>query len=266
MCRIIHGNCIKVWHNRTMVRRSSHTNAILLGVFITFLWSTSWVLIKIGLKNDLPALSFAGLRYFAAFLCLLPVVLAIPAERATLKKLSRADWGWLALLGLVVITVTQGAQFLSLSMLPAAMVSLVLNTTSVFVGLAGIPLLKESPTRRQWFGIAITVTGVCVFFLPISVTGMLGLGLLAAFITMLGNTASSLLGRKVNLQNHLSPLIVTFVSMGFGSIVLLLIGGFTQGFGIANLNRLDDHRLVGSCQYCVCFFGMESHPANPLGC
>ena len=48
---------------------------------------------------------------------------------------------------------------------------------------------------------------------------------------MLGNTASSLLGRKVNLQSHLSPLIVTFVSMGIGSIVLLLIGGVTQGFG-----------------------------------
>ncbi len=214
-----------------MSRKSSHANAILLGVFITFLWSTSWILIKIGLKNDLPPLSFAGLRYFVAFLCLIPFVLAIPAERATLKNLTRADWGWLALLGLVVITLTQGAQFLSLSYLPAAMVSLVLNTTSVFVGLAGIYLLKEMPTRQQWFGILIAVAGVCVYFLPISFTGLMGLGLLAALITMLGNTASSLLGRKINLQDHLSPLIVTFVSMGFGSIVLLVIGVTIQGLG-----------------------------------
>jgi drug/metabolite transporter (DMT)-like permease len=218
-----------------MPRKPSHTNAILLGIFITFLWSTSWVLIKIGLRNDLPALSFAGLRYFTAFLCLIPFVLANPTERTVLKNLTRADWGWLALLGLVVITVTQGAQFLSLSYLPAAMVSLVLNTTSVFVGLAGIYLLRELPTRLQWLGIIISIAGVCVYFLPVSVTGLVGLGLLAAFITMLGNTASSLLGRKINLQDHLSPLIVTFVSMGFGSIVLLVIGARTQGFGTPTL-------------------------------
>ena len=111
------------------------------------------------------------------------------------------------------------------------MVSLVLNTTSVVVGLVGIYFLKESPTRLQWSGIVITVIGVCVYFLPISISGVLGIGLLAAISTMLGNTASSLLGRKVNLQSHLSPLVVTFVSMGIGSIVLLAVGIATQGLG-----------------------------------
>jgi drug/metabolite transporter (DMT)-like permease len=218
-----------------MSNKPTHTIAILLGVFITFLWSTSWILIKVGLRNSLPPLTFAGLRYFTAFLCLTPLVLANPNERAILKRLSRADWGWLALLGLVVITLTQGAQFLSLSYLPAAMVSLVLNTTSVVVGVAGIYLLKESPSRLQWFGITVTVLGVGVYFLPISITGVLGLGLLAAVGTMLGNAASSLLGRKINLQEHLPPLTVTFVSMGVGSIVLLVIGVTTQGMGIVTL-------------------------------
>ncbi|OGO74386.1 MAG: hypothetical protein A3K41_13260 [Chloroflexi bacterium RIFOXYD12_FULL_57_15] len=215
-----------------MTNKPARATAILQAVFITFLWSTSWILIKFGLRNSLPALSFAGLRYFTAFLCLIPIVLSNSKERAILKNLSRADWGWLALLGLVVITLTQGAQFLSLAYLPAAMVSLVLNTTSVVVGVAGIYLLKESPSRLQWFGIAVTVFGVGVYFLPISITGVLGLGLLAAVSTMLGNAASSLLGRKINLQEHLSPLVVTFVSMGVGSVVLLVIGVMTQGMGI----------------------------------
>ena len=218
-----------------MTNKPARATAILQAVFITFLWSTSWILIKFGLRNSLPALSFAGLRYFTAFLCLIPIVLSNSKERAILKNLSRADWGWLALLGLVVITLTQGAQFLSLAYLPAAMVSLVLNTTSVVVGVAGIYLLKESPSRLQWFGIAVTVFGVGVYFLPISITGVLGLGLLAAVSTMLGNAASSLLGRKINLQEHLSPLVVTFVSMGIGSVVLLIIGVVTQGIGILTL-------------------------------
>jgi drug/metabolite transporter (DMT)-like permease len=214
-----------------MPNKPTRTTAILQAVFITFLWSTSWILIKFGLRDSLPALSFAGLRYFTAFLCMIPIVFTNSKERAILKNLSRTDWGWLALLGLVVITLTQGAQFLSLSFLPAAMVSLVLNTTPVFVGLAGIYLLKEAPSRLQWLGITLTVIGVGVYFLPISISGVLGIGLLAAISTMLGNAASSLLGRKVNLQSHLSPLIVTFTSMGIGSIILLTVGVTTQGIG-----------------------------------
>ena len=214
-----------------MPNKPAHAKAILLAIFVTFLWSTSWILIKFGLRNDLPALSFAGLRYFTAFLILAAYLYVNPKERAHLKNLSRSDWGWLALLGLIVITLTQGSQFISLSFLPAAMVSLVLNTTSVFVGLTGIFFLKESPSRLQWLGIGLTVAGVGVYFLPLSISGVLGIGLFAAIITMIGNTASSLLGRKVNLQNHLSPLIVTFVSMGIGSTVLLTIGLVTQGLG-----------------------------------
>ena len=216
--------------------KPAHTKAILLAIFITFLWSTSWILIKFGLRNELPALSFAGLRYFTAFLVLIVFVFANPKERANLKNLNRTDWGWLGLLGLIVITLTQGAQFVSLSYLPAAMVSLILNTTSMFVGLAGIYFLKESPSRVQWLGIMLTLIGVGIYFLPLSITGVLGFGLLAAVLTMLGNTASSLLGRKVNLQSHLSPLTVTFVSMGIGSTVLLIIGIVTQGIGNPSLS------------------------------
>jgi len=36
--------------------------AILLALLVTFIWSTSWVFIKIGLR-EMPAITFAGLRY-----------------------------------------------------------------------------------------------------------------------------------------------------------------------------------------------------------
>ena len=219
-----------------------HLTAILQAVFITFLWSTSWVLIKFGLRNQLPALTFAGLRYFTAFLCLIPFVVFNPSERDRIKNLSRSDWLWLAILGLFVITLTQGAQFLSLAYLPAAMVSLVANLTSVVVGVAGIWLIRESPSQLQWIGVGVTVVGVGVYFLPISITGAIGLGLLVAVVGMLSNAASSLLGRKLNLQDHLSPLVVTFVSMGIGSVLLLAIGVLTQGFGNPSLS---DWAIIG---------------------
>ncbi|MCL4527962.1 MAG: DMT family transporter [Chloroflexi bacterium] len=217
------------------MKSKPHITAIAQAVFVTLLWPTSWVLIKIGLRNELPALTFAGLRYGLAFLCLIPFVLGRPKERLILKNLSRADWSWLALLGLIVITLTQGAQFLSLALLPAAMVSLLLNLTSVVVVITSFWILKEVPASPQWIGVGITALGVIIYFLPLSIFGALGFGLLIAVGGMLFNTASSLLGRKVNLQNHLSPLTVTFVSMGIGSVLLLITGGATQGFGKISL-------------------------------
>jgi drug/metabolite transporter (DMT)-like permease len=218
-----------------MRSNKQHITALLQAVFVTFIWSTSWVLIKLGLRNQLPALTFAGLRYFTAFLCLVPFVIFNRSERERIKNLNRADWLWLAVLGLFVITLTQGAQFLSLAYLPAAMVSLVANLTSVVVGVAGIWLIKESPSSLQWIGVSVTVLGVGLYFLPITFGGIVGIGLLIAFIGMLSNSASSLLGRKINLQEHLSPLVVTFVSMGIGSALLLVIGILTQGLGAPSL-------------------------------
>jgi drug/metabolite transporter (DMT)-like permease len=219
-----------------------HITAILQAVFVTFLWSTSWVLIKFGLRNQLPALTFAGLRYFTAFLCLIPFVLFNRSERDRVRNLNRSDWLRLSVLGLFVITLAQGAQFMSLAYLPAAMVSLVLNLTSIVVGVAGIWLIKEAPTPLQWIGVGVTVLGVGFYFLPITFIGTLGIGLFVAMIGMLSNAASSLLGRKVNLQDHLSPLVVTFISMGVGSVLLLVIGVATQGFGNPSLS---DWAIIG---------------------
>ena len=40
---------------------AAQRTAVLHALLVTFLWSTSWVLIKLGLQN-IPALTFAGLR------------------------------------------------------------------------------------------------------------------------------------------------------------------------------------------------------------
>ena len=53
------------------MRYSPRLLAILQAVFVTFLWSTSWVLIKRNI-SEIPPLTFAGLRYSIAFLILLP--------------------------------------------------------------------------------------------------------------------------------------------------------------------------------------------------
>ena len=110
--------------------------AIFLGLFVAFLWSTSWVLIKFGLQ-DIPPLTFAGLRYGLATLCLLPFLLK-PEIRTSISHLSRRDWLGLVLLGVVWYAAAQGAQFIGLKLLPAMTVSLFLNMTPLLVSILGI--------------------------------------------------------------------------------------------------------------------------------
>jgi drug/metabolite transporter (DMT)-like permease len=218
-------------YNPPMSTASPRTKAILLALFVTVLWSTSWVLIKIGLRNSLPAITFAGLRYTLAFVSLAPFVLFKSNQLKALKRLTPKEWGKLALLGVVYYTITQSAMFLALAYLPANTVSLLLNLTSIFVGISGIFLLKEHPTLLQWSGIGLAMIGVGIYFLPITYPKAQLVGVGIGLVCMLANVASSLLSREVNRSATLPPLIVTFVSMGIGSILMLITGLAIQGSG-----------------------------------
>lgn len=212
-----------------------HMRAVFQALLVTFLWSTSWVLIKIGLKASLPAITFAGLRYTLAFLCLLPIVLLNPARRHIIRDLPRTAWLQLALLGIVYYTLTQGAQFLSLAFLPAATLTLLLNFTPVVIAIFGISLHNEPPSRGQWIGITLSIAGALVYFLPVDIPSAQILGLVIALVCLMANAISSVLGRRVNHQSGLPPMIVTTASMGMGGLILLVVGAATQGFGQLDL-------------------------------
>ena len=194
---------------------------ILQALFVSFLWSTSWVLIKIGLNDiNIPPLIFAGLRYCIAFGVLLAYG-GYTHRLYDLQKLSRRDWLILCGLGIVFYTITQGTQFLALSYLPSALFSLMLNFTTIVVALAGIQLLREYPTRIQWGGMAVFLLGVIIYLYPINFPNEIILGLAIGITSMLANASGSILGRYVNRGSAISPFIVTLVSMGFGAFILL---------------------------------------------
>jgi len=204
---------------------SPRLRAILQPLFVTFLWSTSWVLIKYA-TDEIPPLTFAGLRYGIAFLILLP---GLWKYRVETRTLSPKEWGRLAVLGLVFYTLTQGGQFLTLNRLEAVTFSLLLNFTTVLVAFFGIVTLRELPSPLQWGGIVIFMIGVLVYFFPLSVAGGEVLGFTWAGFTVCANTAATLLGRSVNREKTIPPLVVTVISMGVGAVFLLGIGLMVQG-------------------------------------
>jgi drug/metabolite transporter (DMT)-like permease len=209
----------------------THLTAVLLALFVTFLWSTSWVLIKIGLQASLPPVTFAGLRYALAFLCLLPFVIFNPKHRLRVQKISSPVWLQLILLGFIFYTITMAAQYIGLSYLPSATVSLLLNFSPIFVAIPSGFINKERTSFLQWAGIILTVAGAITYFHPLNIPAGQIFGLVVVIIGILANAGSSLFGRKVNKTSGLPAIIITTISMGFGGVLLLLLGATTQGFG-----------------------------------
>jgi drug/metabolite transporter (DMT)-like permease len=216
-------------------RISPHVTAVLQAFFVTFLWSTSWVLIKIGLE-EIPALTFAGLRYSLAFLCLMPFVWW-RGGLATMRRLPRRLWPRLLTLGLLLYTIAQGAQFLGLAYLPTVTVSLLLNFTPLLVALLGIIFLAERPGAWQWLGMTLLLAGVVVYFYPVAFPAGQIFGLGVVVVCVLANATSGVLGRGINRSGEVDPLTVTVVTMGVGSLLLLLAGLVLQGMPALTLTH-----------------------------
>ncbi|MFN2159851.1 MAG: DMT family transporter [Anaerolineales bacterium] len=206
---------------------NSHTGATVQALLVTFLWSTSWVLIKLGLI-EIPALTFAGLRYGIAFLCLLVYMLAA-RQTSPVKSLTIRQWGLLFLFGITFFAIVQGVQFFGLAYLPAATISLILNFTSLMVALMGLLWLSEQPGWLGWLGIVLSVSGALVYFYPVGFPASQLMALLIVVFGMFVNAFSGVLGRYINHNEGIPALTVTTVSMGVGSALLLAGGIVLQG-------------------------------------
>jgi len=162
-------------------------------------------------------------------------VLFFSKTKKEVSQLSKRAWVNFFLLGILFYAGTQGAIFVALAYLPAVTVNLLWSFSSVFVALLGIFWLSENPTLIQWSGIALAVAGAVIYFTPVSIPENQSIGVIVAVIGILANAISSIMGRDINRSAKYHPLVVTVVSMGAGSITLLLFGLITEGMPIINL-------------------------------
>jgi drug/metabolite transporter (DMT)-like permease len=202
-------------------RLSPRAVATLVAVLVTLLWSSSYILVKIGLQA-LPPLTFAGMRYFIGFLSLLALhrLQGAPLPRG----LPRPTWRALIGLGIVAFAISPGAIFVSLSLLPVITANLVFQAgIPILVAFSGGLFLGERTTGRQWLGVALTVLGVYLTF-PAQLAGSEVAGILLAFLAAAGGAASNLLTRYVMRDSHLRAQDVTMITVGIGSVLLLAVG------------------------------------------
>jgi drug/metabolite transporter (DMT)-like permease len=120
---------------------------------------------------------------------------------------------------------------------PSANIAGALSFTNIIVPLLGLFLLAEAPTLWQWLGGGLSLIGAIIYFYPAAVPTDQVFGLMVVGVGLLANAGSAILGRYVNRAGNLSPLIITLVSMGIGSLALLITGIANQGFPVLSLSN-----------------------------
>jgi drug/metabolite transporter (DMT)-like permease len=196
-----------------------------LALLVTVLWSSSWVLIRWGLDDEaLPPVMFAALRYGLAAIALIGFVIVRERDRRHDYHVTPRYLAGLALLGVVMYAVTQGAMFVALDEQPAATTSLVLSLTPLLVAGGAAISLSEPPTRVQLLGVGLVAVGAACYFA--GDLGATAAGMVAALTALLANVAASILGRGVNRAGRLPAMTVTAISMGVGAgaLVFLAVG------------------------------------------
>ncbi len=216
-----------------------HVLAVLQGLLVTFLWSTSWILVKIGLDDlDLQPLSFAGLRYALAAAILLPFgIRAMRAAHATAPLRGRL-LARVAIYGLLFVAVAQGAQFAALAALPATAVSLILSSIPVWVASMALAGSAERPSIGQAGGIGLLTVGALLYFGPFEVEADAGLGFLAAAVCVAAAASSTHLGRRLERDAIVrlgGPIGLTASSMAVGAVALLSVSVALEGWPTPDL-------------------------------
>lgn len=198
--------------------------AVAEGLLVSVIWASSFVFVKVALE-DIGPLTISGLRYFMAFLLLLPAL----ALRGELRRpLERGLWLRLALIGLSSYTLANGAFFSALQYIPATTGSLALSFTPLAILVIGLFALKETPTRIQIVGLAVALAGGWVFF-GVEQTAIPPAGVGLLLVGFAGFVVFGLLSRAVARSNRVGLLAFTAFPLGIGGGFMLLVALAIEG-------------------------------------
>lgn len=188
-------------------------------------WSSTWLAIKIGLR-DLPPISYAAIRFLIAIV----VLLAVSIGRARLIPRDRSEYIILAWTGVLMFTVNYALLFWGELHVSSGLAAVLQATIPIFGMVFAHLMLPSEPMRWQRFaGAFLALAGVAVicarlldFSGPMAFWGGLGIVVGAA-----GAAYSNVLLKQRPIQ--LGPAMIAAWQMIFGTAPLLLIGWTVEG-------------------------------------
>ena len=199
----------------------------IVAAFVTLcvVWSSTWLAIKIGLR-DLPPISYAGIRFVIAIVALL----AVSIGRARLLPRTRAEYTILALTGVLMFSVNYGLLFWGELHVSSGLAAVLQATIPIFGLMFAHLMLPDEPMHWQRLsGAFLAVAGVAVICARLlNFNGMMAFwGGLGIVVGAAGAAYSNVLLKQRPLQ--LGPAMIAAWQMIFGTVPLLVLGWMVEG-------------------------------------
>ncbi len=188
-------------------------------------WSSTWLVIKIGLR-DLPPISYAGIRFLVAII----VLFAISAGRVSLLPRRGSDYLLLAFTGLLMFAVNYGLLFWGELHVSSGLAAILQATIPIFGMLFAHVMLPDEPLQLpKLLGALLAVGGVAMIC-----ERLLGFNGFIAFWGGLGIILGAVSAAFSNVllkarAIRLAPAMIAGWQMIFGAAPLLLIGFLVEG-------------------------------------
>lgn len=159
-------------------------------LFFVFLWSTGFIVAKLGLPYA-PPLTFLILRCLGALAVLLPMVLIFRAPWPRGRILHVAVAGLLLQAGYL------GGVWAAIKLgMPAGLTALIVGMQPILTA-ACAPLIGERVRPRQWLGLVLGLSGVAlVVYAKLHLAGLTAAGVLLCVFALLCITAGTMYQKR----------------------------------------------------------------------
>jgi drug/metabolite transporter (DMT)-like permease len=192
--------------------------ALLLYAMCCLLWGSTWMVIKIGLR-DLPPFLFGGVRMTIACLALIPFALR------SWRTLTTRDWGWIGAVGLFQLGLSYAGVFAAERFISSGLAATLFCSYPIWaIAFAHLLVPGERATALHAGSALLGIAGVVLLEAPLVGPVSLSPEIALAMLLPLGAAVCSALGGTLQ-KRHLGsiPLAVNlWAQTAIGAGVLLL--------------------------------------------
>lgn len=134
---------------------------LFIWLVLSLIWGTTWIFIKIGLK-DLPPITFAAARFiFALFI----LAVIIKVQNLSFPQ-TKSEWKLILLTGILQFSINYSTVFWSEQYISSGLAAVLQAMITVFgLLLAWIFLPNERITKLKIIAVCVGITGVAVIFI-----------------------------------------------------------------------------------------------------
>ena len=192
-----------------------------LAIFASWLWSTAFVAVKIGLEYHTP-LQFAGIRFFISGI----VILLLFGRFNRFLKEIKAHLKLFVSVALVQVFFQYALFYSGLNLIPGALGAMIIGSSPLFIAIvAHFTLQNDKMTFPKLLSILIGVAGIAIITIGRTKVEMRGEAEWIGIILLLANNlfagyANVLVSKS---PDNVSPLALSSFTLVFGGFLLYVV-------------------------------------------